>query len=78
MVTVVGSIPTEATFWLKLSKFLGENSGLKCKCDLIMKNSVVNHVVSTIPGEICAKKSNYKCLFTLKNHSKSSRSAMNH
>ena len=40
MVSVVGSIPTGGNFLLKPFETLNVNSGLKCKCDLIAKNSV--------------------------------------
>ena len=38
MVSVVSSIP-RGKFLLKLFEILDVNSGLKCKCDLIVKNS---------------------------------------
>ena len=38
MVSVVSSIPARGNL-LKFFKFLDVNFGLKCKCDLIMKNS---------------------------------------
>ena len=39
MVSVVSSIPAEANFSLKFVKPLDVNSDLKCKCDIIVKNS---------------------------------------
>ena len=39
MVSVVSSIPTVANFLLNFFKLLHVNLGLKCKCDLIVKNS---------------------------------------
>ena len=39
MVSVVSSIPARGNF-LKFFKPLDKNFGLKCKCDLIMKNSI--------------------------------------
>ena len=42
MVSVVSSIPTGGNF-LKFFKLLDVNFGLKCKCDLIVKNSIVLH-----------------------------------
>ena len=42
MVSVVSSNPVEGgNFLLKFFKPLDVNSGLKCKCDLIVKNSCV-------------------------------------
>ena len=40
IVSVVSSIPTKCNFLLKLFKPRDVNSGLKCKCDLIVKNSI--------------------------------------
>ena len=38
MVSVVSSILTGGNFLLKMFKSLDANSGLKCKCDLVVKN----------------------------------------
>ena len=40
MVSVVSSIPTGGNFLLNFFVPLDVNSGLKCKCDLILKNSI--------------------------------------
>ena len=45
MVSVVSLIPTGGNFLLIFFKPLDGNSGLKCKCDLIMKNSNPNTIL---------------------------------
>ena len=40
MVSVMSSISTGDIFLLNFFKLLDVNSGLKCKCDLIVKNSL--------------------------------------
>ena len=43
MVSAVSSIPIGGNFLLTFFKPLGVDSGLKCKCDFIVKNSNVQH-----------------------------------
>ena len=45
MVNVVSSILTGGTFLLKFFKYIYVNLGLKCKCDVIEKNSNANQIV---------------------------------
>ena len=42
IVSVVSSLPTGGNFLLNFFKTLDVHSGLKCKCDLIVKNSTVS------------------------------------
>ena len=49
MISVVCSIPTGGNLLLKYFKPLGVNLGLKCKCDFIMKNSIVLTINSDKP-----------------------------
>ena len=47
MISVVSSIPSggQATFLLTFFKPFDVNSGLKCKCDLIVKNSMGEQIL---------------------------------
>ena len=59
MVSVMSSNPTEGNFLLKLFETLHVNSGLKCKYDLIVKNSILCKKVTCRDASVLALPSHF-------------------